>query len=134
MEELAGNAHISFEGNLRGLRLLNIPGASEDETVVLKRNTQRPKQDFIVVPLERSMGKTILSAIGGNIPRKILHVQVEKVGLLEFGAYDNFHHECIFFGPALNSHFLEALVSRGVLKSWKERTNSRKTARKQISK
>jgi len=28
MEELAGDAHISFEGDFSGLRLLSTPGAS----------------------------------------------------------------------------------------------------------
>jgi hypothetical protein len=39
MEELAGDAYISFEGNLHGLRLHGLPGASEEETDSLKRNT-----------------------------------------------------------------------------------------------
>ena len=50
MEELAGGAHVSFEGDLRGLRLLSIPGASEEPTAALKRNTLWPKQDFAGVP------------------------------------------------------------------------------------
>jgi hypothetical protein len=49
---ISGNAHMSFEGRLNHLRLASIPGASEEETFVLKRNTIWPKQDFIVVPLE----------------------------------------------------------------------------------
>src|SRR5260370_14868086 len=87
MEELARNAHISFEGNLSNLRLGSVPGASEAETVVLKRNTLWPKQDFIVLPLEPSTGKAILSAIGGTVPKSIIHVQIENEGVLEFGAY-----------------------------------------------
>ena len=44
MKELAGGAHVSFEGDLRGLTLLSIPGASEEPTTALKRNTLQPKQ------------------------------------------------------------------------------------------
>ena len=51
MELLAGNAHISFEGNLDGLSLFAVPGIFETETEALKRNTLWPKQDFIIVPL-----------------------------------------------------------------------------------
>jgi hypothetical protein len=32
MEELAGNAHISFAGHRTALRLLDVPAASQDET------------------------------------------------------------------------------------------------------
>jgi len=117
MEELAGNVHISFEGNLRNLRLGSIPGASEAETVALKRNTLWPKQDLMVLPLEPSMGEPILSAIGGTVPGSIIHVQVEKEGVLEFGAYDNFHPECIYFRGGVRQEFLESMLSQGLLKS-----------------
>jgi hypothetical protein len=115
MDELAGNAHISFEGNLGNVRLLRLPGASEETTGVLKRNTLWPKQDFVVVPLESSTSKAILSAIGGAVPRKIIHIQVEKAGVLEFGAYDNFGPDCIFFGTAISRQLIDSLVSQGVL-------------------
>ena len=55
MKVLAGEAHISFEGDLHGFGLYNLPGASSDETSVLKRNTLWPKQDFVVLPLEMIM-------------------------------------------------------------------------------
>jgi hypothetical protein len=117
MEELSGNAHISFEGSLRNLKICSIPGASETETAALKRNTLWPKQDFIVLALEPSMGKAILSAIGGTVPRSIIHVQIEKEGVLEFGAYDNFHPECIYFRSGVRREFLESMMSQGLLKS-----------------
>jgi hypothetical protein len=98
MEELAGNAHISFEGDLRKLRVGALPGASETATAALKRNTWWPKQEFVVLPFELSTGKAILSAIGGTVPRNIIHVQIEKAGVLAFGAYDNFHPQCVYFG------------------------------------
>ena len=68
MERLAGGAHISFEGDLSALRLSDIPGASQDETGALKRNTLWPKQDFMVLPLELSTSRAIVSAIGGTVP------------------------------------------------------------------
>jgi hypothetical protein len=118
MDELAGDAHISFEGNLHDLRLLALPGASEEETDSLKRNTSWPKQDFVIVPLEADSIGTILAAIGGALPRKIIHVQIEKAEVLQFGAYDQFQPGCIVFGSMVDRRFLEDLVSQGVMKKF----------------
>lgn len=121
MEELAGDAHISFEGDLRGLPIFSTPGASHEETVTLKRNTLWPKQDFRVLPLEPSMSKAIISAVGGSIPGTILHIQIEKNSLIQFAAYDRFHPECIFFGRAVKQAVLESLVSQGIMRAYAER-------------
>ena len=121
MEELAGDAHTSFEGDFSGLRLLSTPGASQEETPALKRNTRWPKQDFVVLPLEPSMSKTIVSAIGGTVPSAIIHIQIEKNGLLQFAAYDNFHPLCIVFGPGVKRTVLQSLVSQNILRPYTER-------------
>lgn len=116
MEELAGDARISFEGHLDQLGLLSISGASGEATVALKRNTLWPKLDFIVVPLERSTSDTVISAMGRDVPATIIHIQIEKGGILQFGAYDNFDPECIFFGRAVKQDVIERLVSEGILR------------------
>lgn len=121
MEELAGDAHISFEGDLHGLAVLHMPDASDEPTPTLSRNTLRPKQDFVIVPLEPSMGKKIIAAIGGTIPNAIRHIQIEKNGLLQFGAYDNFHPECISFGSAIKQALVESLISQAVIRPYTER-------------
>jgi hypothetical protein len=118
MEELAGDAHISFEGDPPQCKLKSFLGASEEETFALKRNTIWPKQDFIVVRVEPAMGNTILSALGGNVPRAV--IQIENANALAFGAYDNFDPECIFFGCAVPQALLQALAVKGVLKSSSE--------------
>jgi len=115
MEKLAGDAHVSFEGDLRHLTLSSLQRASSDETTVLKRNTTWPKQDFVVLPLDSDGIETIMSAIGGSVPRSILHIQIEKSGTLQFGAYDQFHPECIFFGTSLDAVFLDSLISERVI-------------------
>src|SRR5258708_30243783 len=97
MEEFAGDAHISFEGDLSTLPLSSIPGASQEETGVLRRNTLWPKQDFIVLPLEPSTSKTIISAIGGTVANAIIHIQIQKGGTLQFAAFHTFHPPCFIF-------------------------------------
>jgi hypothetical protein len=115
MKELAGSAHISFEGDLRSLKLHALPGASEEETSVLKRATTRPRQDFVLVPLEASTEGAIIAAIGGTVPRSVIHIQIEKNGRLEFGTYDTFHPECFFVGSGLTSSFIEGLLSERII-------------------
>lgn len=85
MDELAGNAHASFEGELGRLKLLALPGASQEPTTTLERHTLWPKQDFVIVPLEQDTGKSIISAIGGTVPMAVIHIQIEKNGVLQFG-------------------------------------------------
>jgi hypothetical protein len=125
MEELAGAAHVSFEGDLRGLTLSSIPGASVEPTAALKRNTLWPKQDFVVVPLEPSMERKIIAAIGGSVPGAIIHIQIEKDGQLQFGAYDNFYPESIYFGGAVNESVIKLLVSQNIMRPYTERRSLR---------
>jgi len=72
-------------------------------------------QDFVVVPLDSSTIHAIFSKLGGTIPRSVLHIQIEKNGQREFGAYDSFHPDCIFLGGALTEKFVYLLVSAGLL-------------------
>ena len=120
-QQLAGSAFVSFEGDLSGTTLVGATGASGDETEVLKRNTLWPKQDFVVLPLEAETIGSIAAAVGGTVPRSILHIQVEKDGRLELGLYDNFAPKGMFFGPAVTPPFISALQNEGVLSSWTER-------------
>jgi hypothetical protein len=121
LQQFAGSAYISFEGNLQGTSLVGTPGASEVETNVLKRNTLWPKQDFVVLPLEPEMVKPIIAAIGGTVPMSILHIQIQKDGRLELGLYDNFAPKGIFFGPAVTPFFIATLQNEGILSPWTER-------------
>jgi hypothetical protein len=119
--ELAGSAIVSFEGSLSGTGLLNVTGASGEETKVLKRNTLWPKQDFIVLPLEPDTAASIMVAIGGTVPRGILHIQVEKAGQLQLGVYDNFAPKAMLFGPALTPQIVANFQNDGLISSWTEK-------------
>jgi hypothetical protein len=125
MEELAGGAHVSFEGDLRGLKLWGISDASGEPTAILKRNTLRPKQDFVIVPLEQSMGQRIIAAIGGTVPGAIIHIQIEKNGQLQFAAYDNFYPGSVNFGSEVKEDFIKSLVSQNIMRPYTERRPGR---------
>jgi hypothetical protein len=121
LAELAGAAQVSFEGDLSRPSLFDVAGASSDETRVLKRNTLSPKQDFVVLPLEAQTVGPIMAAVGGTVPRGIIHIQVQKGGQLELGLYDNFAPDCLFFGPSLTSTFFARLRDAEALAHWTER-------------
>ena len=121
LAELAGAARISFEGDLSSTSLPGVTGVSGEETQILKRNTLWPKQEFIVLPLEADSVEPIMTAVGGTVPRSILHIQIEKNGQLELGLYDNFAPKTLFFGPALTQKFFEDLKSADVIAQWTER-------------
>ena len=118
MESLAGNAHISFEGDLHTLRLSELAGASEGETAVLKRNTIRPRQDFVVLSLEADYVPHIMAAIGGTVPKTILHVQIEKNGTLEFGLYDV--KEVAAIDTPISRQLLDRLKDKGIIRQYSD--------------
>jgi hypothetical protein len=112
MHELAGDAFVSFEGNLKGLGILSLPQSSAFETKNLKRATNWPEQDFVVLPLEASQIPTIMGAIGGLVSRRIRHVQIEKRGVREFAAYDFFDPTCVVVGPGKQGGETQSYLSQ----------------------
>jgi hypothetical protein len=120
IKELAGNARISFEGDLSKCRLAQISGAASVETAVLKRNTASPVQDFIVVPLEPETVDAIIYGVlpEGGIVRNVVHVLIEKNGELAFASYDNFYPNSIICSPLVPKALLDRLIDSGVLKSY----------------
>jgi hypothetical protein len=115
MELLTGDTQISLEGELSATRLSSVPGATGDETEVLKRNSIAPKLDFCVLPLDAGEARAILIALGGTIPRGVLHVQIQRGGKLELRLYDRFSPDVSFFGPSVTLQFLAQLQSEGLL-------------------
>jgi hypothetical protein len=102
--EFAGIGHASFEGDLAKFELEKLPGSSIHETSVLKRQTEWPKLDFVVVPITLAN----LAALQSRIAEEdllgwegaITHVQVEGGGQLALAACDNFHeHATVAFAP-----------------------------------
>jgi len=121
MRHLAGDAHISFEGDLSRCPFPSSLNPSSEETPVLRRHTSYPIQDFFVLPLKPESVRPILNIVlpGNRYLEDIIHIQIEKAGKLQFGSYDSFHRECIVgFPPGVTPEFLYRLQSSGVVRSW----------------
>lgn len=117
---LAGDARISLEGTSLPSRLHEIPSASNEESGKLRRNTYCPRLDFVILPLTPGTVHIILKELRSDDPGldQLIHVQVEKAGLLQFGAYDEFAPNCVWCGPAVPVTLLDALRSKGILRSF----------------
>jgi hypothetical protein len=116
MEELAGDARMSLEGDLSQCRLGEDIIVGRDETHVLKRNTLSPRQDFVVLRLTpETVAPIFKQVMAAGLKRAIIHVQIERNGVLELGAYDNFHPECVVTGPGVSAALLEELKSKNVI-------------------
>jgi hypothetical protein len=120
MKALAGNAHISFEGNLSRCEFPPELHRSVEETATLRRGTIAPVQDFVVLPLEQETIRPILDTVlpDSRFMNDVIHVQIEKGGTLQFWAYDNFHPDCVGCGPDVPRQLLEQLRLSGVLRSY----------------
>ena len=88
MRLLAGNARISFEGDLSDIDSSAVQGLLREETPALRRNTTFPPETFVVLPLEpESIGPILTQVLpNGRIVHAITHVQIENDGRLEFKA------------------------------------------------
>lgn len=120
MRSLAGDARVSFEGDLSRCNFpTSIPRITEQQSV-LQRQILSPESDFITLALEPDTVRPILDVV---VPDKrymddIIHIQIEKHRELQFGSYDQFHHECIVCFLGVPTKFLDELLQKGILKSW----------------
>ena len=120
MVELAGNALLSLEGDLSQCRFTDDVVISHDEMRTLKRNTIAPKQDFVVLRLTPETVDPIFKQVmAAGAKHAIIHVQIERNGVPELGAYDNFHPECVVTGPGISPVLLEELKKSNVLRDFK---------------
>ena len=77
----------------------------------------------MMLPLKPESVRPILNIVlpGNRYIEDIIHIQIEKAGELQFGSYDNFHHECIVgFPPGVTPELLDRLQLSGVVRSWSE--------------
>ena len=126
MVELAGDARMSLEGDLSRCQLSDSIIVTRDETAILKRNTVVPIQDFVVLRLEPDTVPTIFKQVMvAGLSRAIIHVQIERNGMLELAAYDNFDMECVMTGPDISPALLDELKDAKVLHEFKARMSRR---------
>lgn len=117
--EYQGDSLASFEGNLSGLNLNEIPGASTCETTSLRRQ-DGPNSDFWVIPVTEATAKdlkkrlSVADALGKH--GSVLHTQLATAGELIFSACDNFHDGCVRVSMSVPIPLLEKLVNNGVLR------------------
>jgi hypothetical protein len=122
MNALAGNAHISLEGDLTECDFSDFKSTIHTETEYIKRESEPKKEGpIIVLPLEPETIHPILQQVlpNGRIVHKIVAVQIEKKGKIEFLAGDNFHRECVSVGSGVPEELLQQLVRSGVLRGYK---------------
>lgn len=120
MRALAGKAYISFEGDLSGcMGLFDLPGADRAETPVLKRITSYPVLDFVVLPLEPETMTPIWRAFDPirRVVRDVIHIQIEREGVIQFGSYDNFHSDCVIAYSGVPEELLKQLKAKSILRS-----------------
>jgi hypothetical protein len=123
MVELAGEAHMSLEGDLSRCRFDDAVRATEDEGTILKRNTIAPRQDFVVLRLtQETVSPIFRQVMAAGLKHAIVQVQIERNGTLELGAYDHFHRECVVTGPGVSLALLNELKTTNVLHDFKVAT------------
>jgi hypothetical protein len=122
MRQLAGNAHIAFEGDRKDMDNMNF---SAIQSVV--ENLKTPfKHEWnangaaVVLPLNNHTIGPILKQIlpEGRFVHEIEAIQIEKDGQIEFIAGDNFHRECVSVGPAVPERLLHDLLDSGILRGY----------------
>jgi hypothetical protein len=115
MEEFAGG-RMSLEGDLSRCNFPDDMVLAREEAGILRRNTLFPRQDFVVLRLEPETVAPIFQAVmAAGLSRAIIHVQIERAGVIQLGAYDHFHPKCVVTGPDVSAMLLSELQSAGVL-------------------
>src|SRR5262245_20828001 len=118
MCEFAGG-QMSLEGNLAKCSFADEIVVTRDEVGLLKRSTLYHVQDFIVLRLDAAtVAPIFMEVLAAGLSRAIIHVQIEHGGVLQLGAYDNFHAECVVVGPGVSETLLAELKAKHVLRDY----------------
>ncbi len=116
IDEFAGG-RMSLEGDLSRCDFPSEVILAREEEGILRRGTLAPRQDFLVLRLQPDAAATIFRQVMvAGLSRAIIHVQIERAGVLELGAYDNFHLGCVVTGPGVSARLLSELQAAGILR------------------
>jgi hypothetical protein len=118
-EAYKGLAFASFEGRLPSLRLHEIPGASNCTVAPLTRQTDAPKLDFWVVPINEQTINALKATLShsGILGEDgvVVHTQLATEQQLIFSACDNFDKDCVRVSASVPLSLLEELLHTGLL-------------------
>jgi hypothetical protein len=118
MDELTGG-RMSLEGDLSRCNFPEKIVLAREELGLLRRNTIHPRQDFVVLRLEPETIVPIYKQVMvAGLARATIHIQIERDGVLQLAAYDNFHPECVVTGSGINSAMLSDLELKSVLRGF----------------
>lgn len=118
VELLAGGARLSLEGDLSRCRFDEALIISREAAEEVRRNTLIPQQDFVILRLEPETIDAIFKQVLAAGFRAIVHVQIERNGVLELGAYDHFHKDCVVTGQGVTPAFLAQLREQRVVRGF----------------
>jgi hypothetical protein len=119
MSFLAGDAQISFEGDLSGCDFSGIEKEISTESGELKRVYNDGNSDYMIFRLDKETIQPILEQVlpEDRLINKIIHIQIQKNGQLQLLIGDYFHDECISVGTLFTVKQLETLKENGLIKS-----------------
>jgi hypothetical protein len=107
----------SFEGRLSSLRLHEIPGASNCTVAPLTRQTDAPKLDFWVIPINEQTINALKATLShsGILGEDgfVVHTQLATEQQLIFSACDNFDEDCVRVSRSVPLSLLEECCIRG---------------------
>lgn len=120
MRALSGQAYIALEGDLSHCDFTSLPHIAEGTVAGVTRASPCTRLDFVILPLETATIRPILEQVlpKARVVHEIIHIQIVKHGRPVFGAYDNFHPECILCAPDVPVSLLEDLYLRGILRAY----------------
>jgi hypothetical protein len=118
MREFVGG-QMSLEGDLSKCRFAEQMIVANDEVGLLKRNTLYPRQEFVILRLEPvNIAPIFKQVLAAGLSRAIIHIQIERGGVLQLGAYDNFHPDCVVAGPVVSEALLAGLKAKHILRDF----------------
>jgi hypothetical protein len=118
MSELVGG-QISFEGDLSACEFPESLVVGRKESPLLRRLTQRPRQDFVRIRLTATSLALLFAQVQHQLLTNIIHVQIERAGVLELSSTDYFEAWQAFVGPGVPQSLLEEMKEARIIADFK---------------
>ena len=119
MFALAGDAQISFEGDLSAYDFASIGPQVAERDCYLFRNTIDPVEDFVVLPLNADTVKPLWNLLAASVPvgrfSSVSHVQIGRDGKVAFSACDWFHQDTVGCSDAVPEALIASLMEKRII-------------------